>query len=76
MKGNDTMKLKEACVIGYNAGCGTIKEAILYTEIHCGSIFYWEDITIELYELHKEAADYDENAFIVDVFPEVRELDV
>lgn len=70
------MRLKEACEIGYACGCATIKEAILNIEIHCGNVFRWEDITIELYELHKEAADYDENAFIVDVFPEVRGLDV
>lgn len=70
------MRLKEACEIGYACGCGTIKEAILNVEIHCGNLFPWGDATLELYELHEEAADYDENAFIVDVFPEVRGLDV
>ncbi len=67
------MKLKEACEIGYACGCETIKEAILNVELHCGSLFKYDDATLDLYELQEDAAPYDHNMKILSLFPEFKE---
>ena len=38
------MKLREACELGRDMGCGTIEEAVLNVEIHAPSLFGWDKL--------------------------------
>lgn len=48
------MKLREACELGRDMGCGTIEEAVLNVEIHAPSLFDWDKLPDELLEMKAE----------------------
>lgn len=51
------MKLREACELGRDMGCGTIEEAVLNVEIHAPFLFDWDKLSDELFEMKVEYRD-------------------
>lgn len=66
------MTLREACDLGYACGLETVNDAVLNVEIHCTNLFSYDDITLELYELHEEAKPHLSKS-ILSVFPDLEE---
>ena len=67
------MILKKACEIGYDCGLVLVRDAILNIEFHCISIFSYDEINKELIELHSEFANVDNDATILELFPDLEE---
>lgn len=51
------MKIREACELGRDMGCGTIEEAVLNVEIHAPSLFGWDKLPDEILEMRIEYYD-------------------
>ena len=55
------MRLKEACEIGIEMGCGTLGEALLNVERNAPSLFPYKEMAKELFELMAEAEPFNDD---------------
>ena len=69
------MKLREACNIGLDGGAETIGEAVMNIQIHAMSLFPYDEMVKEINELVLECTNYDSSSKILDVFPELEDLE-
>ena len=69
------MKLREACNIGLACGLETLGEAVMNIQIHAMNIFTYDEMVKEINELVSECTNYDSNSKILDVFPELEDLE-
>ena len=65
------MTLKRACEIGCDCGLILVRDAVLNIELHCISIFSYDEINKELIELYAEFANVDNDATILELFPDL-----
>lgn len=68
------MNLKEMCEIGYCCGLETIGEAFELVVHNSTSIFPLDEIAHIVHDLMVEAAEYEKDIRILDIFPEFKEL--
>ena len=68
------MRLREACNIGLACGLETLGEAVMNIQIHAMNIFTYDEMVKEINELVNECTNYDSNSKILDVFPELDEV--
>lgn len=69
------MKLREACNIGLACGLETLGEAVMNIQIHAMNIFTYDEMVKEINELVLECTNYDSSSKILDVFPELDDLE-
>ena len=69
------MRLREACNIGLDCGAETIGEAVMNIEIHAMNLFTYDEMIKEINELVLECTNYDSSSKILDVFPELEDLE-